>query len=46
MHFDKVLPGAHAGGVGGSLNDFKFGTFIGRFGSDGAASMEVKGLSI
>ena len=28
-----------------SLNDFKFGTFIGRFPSDGAASMAVKGLS-
>ena len=28
-----------------SLNDFKFGTFVGRFPSDGAASMAVKGLS-
>ena len=27
-----------------SLNSFKFGTFIGRFPSDGAASMTVKGL--
>ena len=26
------------------LNDFKFGTFGGRFPSDGAASMAVKGL--
>ena len=27
-----------------SLNSFKFGTFIGRFPSDGAASMTAKGL--
>ena len=27
-----------------SLNGFKFGTFIGRFPSDGAAGMTVKGL--
>ena len=27
-----------------SLNGFKFGTFIGRFLSDGAASVAVKGL--
>ena len=27
-----------------SLNSFKFVTFIGRFQSDGAASMAVKGL--
>ena len=27
-----------------SLNDFKCGTFTGRFPSDGAASMAVKGL--
>ena len=26
------------------LHDFKFGTFVGRFGSDGKASMAVKGL--
>ena len=31
-------------GGGGSLNDFKFGTFIGRFPSDCLASMAVKGL--
>ena len=30
------------GGGGGGLDDFKFGTFIGRFLSDGAA---VKGLN-
>ena len=31
------------GGVGGlSLNDLKFSTFIGRFPSDGPASMAVK----
>ena len=28
-----------------SLNDFKFGTFIGRFPSDSAASIAVKGLT-
>ena len=28
------------------LNDFRFGIFIGRFESDGAASMAVKGLSL
>ena len=27
-----------------SLNDFKFGTFISRFPSNGGASMSVKGL--
>ena len=27
------------------LNDFKFGTFMGRFRNDGAASMAVRGLS-
>ena len=32
------------GGGGGNRNDFKFGTFVGRFWSDGAASMAVKGL--
>ena len=32
-------------GVGwGGLNDLTFGTFIGRFPSDGATSMAVKGL--
>ena len=29
---------------GERLNDFRFGTLIGRFRSDGAASMSVKGL--
>ena len=29
-----------------SLNDFKFGTAIGRFPSDGAVSMAVKGLTL
>ena len=28
------------------LNDFKLGTFIGRFQRDGAASMAVKGLML
>ena len=32
------------GGGGEGLNDLKFGTFIGRFPSDGATSMAVKGL--
>ena len=33
------------GGGGGGLNDFKFGTFVGRFATEGdAASMAVKGL--
>ena len=32
------------GDGGGGLNDFKFGTFIGRFPSDRAASMAVKWL--
>ena len=31
---------------GKSLNDFKFGTSVSRFSSDGAARMAVKGLSI
>ena len=30
---------------GKSLNGFKFGAFIGRFSSDGAACMAVKGLN-
>ena len=41
----EVLSGAHSKGEK-SLNDLKFDTFIGRFPSDGAASMTVKGLSI
>ena len=32
-------------GVKKSLNDFKFGTSIGRFSSDGAASTAAKGLT-
>ena len=39
----EILSPAHAKGEK-SLNDFKFGTFAGRFPSDGAASMAVKGL--
>ena len=46
----EVLPGTHAagggGGGGGSLNDFKFGTSSGRFPSDGARNMAVKGLNL
>ena len=35
------------GGVGGGrVNDFKFGTFVGRFKSDGAATVAVKGLNV
>ena len=30
---------------GGGVTDFKLGTFIGRFQSDGASSMAVKGLN-
>ena len=37
---------ALAKGGGGSFNYFKFGTFIGRFPSDAAASMAVEGLSL
>ena len=33
-------------GEGGSRNDFKFGTFSGRFPSDGARIMAVKGLNL
>ena len=39
----EVLSHAHAKG-GEILNDFKFGTFIGRFPSDTLANMAVKGL--
>ena len=41
----KVMSGVHSKGEK-SLNDLKFGTFVGRFPSDGAASMTVKGLNI
>ena len=41
--FIEVLSLAHAK-VEKSLSGFKFGTFIGRFPSDGEASMAVKGL--
>ena len=40
----EVLSRAHAKGEK-SLNDFKFGTFNGRFPCDGAASMAVNGLT-
>ena len=43
MHLErKVLSCGLANGE--SRNNFKFGTFIGRFPSDGAANMAVKGL--
>ena len=35
----EILPRAHAKG-GKKLNDFKFGTFIGRFPSDGVTSCQ------
>ena len=50
----EILSGTHAksgggggGGIGGGggLNDFKFGISIGRFPSDGAACVAVKGLN-
>ena len=40
-HFDKVLSRAHAKEEK-SLSDFKFGTFIGHFQSDGTSSMAVQ----
>ena len=46
VHFDRNPftcscegVGVGAGREGGGLNYFKFGTFVGRFASDGAASM-------
>ena len=39
----KIFSRAHLKGKKGR-NDFKFGTFIDRFQSDGAASVAVKGL--
>ena len=39
----EILSRAHAEG-GKGLNDFRFGTFIGSFQSDGVASMAMKGL--
>ena len=44
MHFDRNPFTCSREGGKKSLNDFKFGTFIGRFPSDGAASMAEKGL--
>ena len=40
----ELLSDAHAKGAE-SLNSFKFGTVVGRFASDGAASMALKGLN-
>ena len=46
MCFDKKnFSRAHAKGKK-DLNDFKFGTFVGRFPSDGAASIAVKRLNL
>ena len=42
--FIEILLRAHAKGQK-SHNDFRFGTFIGHFPSDGAPSMAVKGLT-
>ena len=41
-----MLCGWGGGGGGERLIDFKFGTFIGHFQSDGAVSMAVEGLII
>ena len=41
----EVLSRAQAGRRKKTRNDFKFGTVIGRFPSDDAASMAVKGLN-
>ena len=43
MHFGRS-PFTGSCEWGKSLNNFKIGTFIGRFLSDGAANMAVKGL--
>ena len=40
-----LMPEGGVGWGGGDLTDFKFGTFIGRFPSDGAAGIAVKGLN-
>ena len=40
----EVLSCAHAKGNKKGLNDFKFGTFVRHFQSDGVASRAVKGL--
>ena len=37
--------GGMEGGEAVSFNDFKFGTLVGRFSSDGGASVAVKGLN-
>ena len=42
--FIELFSRGQAQGAKKGLNDFKFGTFIGRFQSNGAASMAVKGL--
>ena len=41
----ETISRAHAKGEK-SLNGFRFGTLVGRFLSDGAGSMAVKGLSV
>ena len=40
----EILSRAHENGQKKSRNDFRFGTPISRFSSDGAASVAVKGL--
>ena len=45
MHLTEVFSRARAKRKKG-LNDFIFGTFIGRFRNVGAASMAVKGLKL
>ena len=48
VHFCRTPFTCSSDGGGGEegLNDFKFGTFIGRFLSDDAASMAVKGFNL
>ena len=46
MRSEAGRRGEGAGGGGGDLRNLKFGTFIGRFLSNGAARMAVKGLNV
>ena len=45
MHFNRNHFSRARAQVKKDFNDFKFGTFLGRFPSDGAGSIAVKGLS-
>ena len=46
LHFDRNPVTCSCDGEKKDHNDFKLGTFIGRFQSDGAASMAAKGLML